>query len=137
GELVCLREKAVPGLGERYNSQGLLLRDFNRLVGNERLSGKPSNVFIHLFAMSAVGILRQVRHGNHAELANFLEGVHLGIAEEIDAATGVILARGIAAFVVGGMLFANLVVFATASDFRHRVPAVSCVGRRWPMLADW
>ena len=48
GQLIRLLEKAVPGFGERYDSQGLFLRDFHGLVGNERLLGKAANVFVHL-----------------------------------------------------------------------------------------
>ena len=90
--------------------------------------GEPPNVFVASFAISGVGKLRKVRYGNDAKLADFLEGVHLGIAEKIGAIPDVIGARRIAVFVAGGMLFANLGGIAAA----NRLLARTCrrLGRR-------
>jgi hypothetical protein len=125
GKLMGLPEKAVPGFRQRYDAQGLFPRDFDGLVGDERLLGEPPKVFVGPFAISAVGKLRKVRYGNDPKLADFLQGVDLGIAEEIGAITDVIGARRITAFVVGGVLFANFGASAVARDFRRGLPSVS------------
>jgi len=91
---------------------------------------------INSLAISAVGVLREVRHRDHAELADFLEGVHLGIAKEIGAVPDVISARRITAFVAGGMLLPNLSAIATVRGFRRRISTVSRVGRRWSVPTD-
>ena len=79
------------------------------------------------FAISSVGILREVRDGNHAEFADFLQRVHLGIAEKIGAVADVIGARRITAFVAGGVLVASLGAIAAARGFRHLIPgAFAC-----------
>jgi hypothetical protein len=136
GQLIGVPEKAVPGFRKRYDAQGLFLRDFHGLVGNERLLGEPPNVFVASFAISAVGKLREVCYRNYAKPADFLERVHLGIAEKVAAITDVIRARKVAAFVAGGMLFANLGAIAAARDFRHGLVGIPGDGRTRPMLAD-
>jgi hypothetical protein len=136
GELVRLREKAVPSFRKDHNSQGLLLRDFNGLVGEERLPPKSANVLFHPFAIPAVGMLCEVCHGDHPELADFLQGVHLGIAEEIRAITDVIRAWGSTPYVAGGMLFPSFGAVVTARGLRRGIPTVSCIGRCCSVLTD-
>jgi hypothetical protein len=104
----------MPGFGKGDDTQSLLLRDFHGLIGKERLLCKPPNVFVHLLRISSVGIPREVRDGNYAEFADFLQCVHLGFAEEIGAIADVVGARRITAWVAGVMLLARLGAIATA-----------------------
>ena len=129
GELAVLLEETMCSLGERYYSQGLLLRDFKGLLAQQGLPRKIADVLLHPLAISGVGKLREVRRGNHAEFADFLEGMHLGIAEEIRPVTDVILAPRVAAFLAGGMLLPSVGAIATARGLRRRNPTVSRVGR--------
>jgi len=130
GNFVRVLEKAVASLRERYNSQGLFLRDFNGLVADERVTGKPPNIFVHPFSISAVGILREVRHRNHAELADFLDGVHLGIAEEIGPVPDVISAGRIAALLAAGMLRPNFGAIAAVRGASRGISTAWRVGKR-------
>ena len=133
--LIRVLENAVPGFRKRDNAQRLLLRDFKGVVSDQRLACERANVLLHSFAIPVVGVLRQVRHRDDAELADFCQGVHLGIAEEIGAIPDVIGARRIAAFVAGRMLLAGFGAIAAARGFRRRTPALS-VYRKKPVCAD-
>jgi hypothetical protein len=81
-------------------------------------------------------MLRKVRDGDHPELADFLQGVHLGIAEEIRAITDVIRAWGSTPFVAGRMLAPSFGAIATGRGFRRGIPTVSCIGRCCSVLTD-
>ena len=62
GHLVRVLEKAMPGFCERDNAQRLLLRDFKGVVPDQGLACERANVLLHSFTISAVGVLRKVRH---------------------------------------------------------------------------
>ena len=100
------------------------------------VGGSGTGPLRNLFAIPAVGMFREVRHGDHAELADFLQGVHLGIAEEIRAITDVIRAWGSTPFVAGGMLVPSFGAIATARGLRRGIPTVTRVRRRWSAWAD-
>jgi hypothetical protein len=62
------------------------------------------NITLHVLAISEIRILREVRRRNHTELADFFEGVDLGIAQKIGAVADVMSARRITACVVARVL---------------------------------
>ena len=129
GKLVGPREKAVTSLRERQHAQSLLLRDFEGLVAEQRLSCEATNVLFHSLGVTTIGVLRQITHGDYAKLADFLQGKHFGIAEKISAITDVIRARRFLPFFRAEDPLPSLGAIGPAKAVRCGIPAASCVGR--------
>ena len=70
-ESICRFEKVVTSFCEDQDSQGLFLRDWDGLVSNQTVADEPANVPLHTVSIPTIGMLREVRRRNDAELANF------------------------------------------------------------------